>query len=87
MYLEDEMDRRREQMESVKGKDTPFRVKFTTQVGWAYEYYTSYEAAKNADDYICFPSSPFHGPSRPKRRSIEVRGPQGGWKKYKAKAA
>jgi len=83
--MEFEMERRRQQRESVRGKDTPFRVKFTTQVGHAYEYYETYEDAKNADDYICFPNNPwgFIRGYRPKYRVIEKRGPRGGWSKYK----
>lgn len=87
MYdINEEMERRRAQRESVKDKDTPFRVKFTTQVGWAFEYYETYEDAKKADDYICFPNNPFGGMSghRPKHKLVEVRGSRGGWSKYKA---
>ena len=81
--IETELQRRRAQADSVRGKDTPFRVEFRYPQGTKHwQYFTSKEDAAQAEDSICG-----YGPSgrgfirRPSSQQIQVRGPRGGWRK------
>lgn len=77
--IEEELQRRRDQCESVKGKDTPFRVEFRFKGGSkAYEYFETLEQAVNADDHLALHGYP-GGIEYPSSRQIQKRGPRGGW--------
>lgn len=84
LSIEDELQKRREQQESVKGKETPFRVVFRFKGGSShYQYFETYEATLTAEDSICRYSPWGHAIiERPTSRQIQIRGPRGGWKKY-----
>lgn len=84
--IEDEMQRQREQRESVKGKATPFRVEYRFKGGslhWA--YFTSYEDALNARDVRKCRYNIWGNPviEWPTSRQIQAKGKRGGWSKYK----
>ena len=82
--IEREQQKRREQRESVKGKETPFRVEFRYPHGTRhYQYFETYEDALGAEDTECS-YSPF-GHARikqPTSQQIQTQGPRGGWRKY-----
>ncbi len=86
--IEEQLQKQREQRESVKGKDTPFRVEFRFKGGTIHwQYFETYNDCLNADSKRCRYSifgSPYV--ESPTSRQIQIRGPRGGWKKY-AKAA
>lgn len=85
LAIEAELQRRREQTDSVRGKDTPFRVAYSFRgQSWHYVYFTSLEDARNAEaptrcSYNIMGSAILEQPSS---RRIEIRGPRGGWRKY-----
>lgn len=83
--IEKVLQKRREHIESVKGKDTPFRVEFRYRGGTrSYQYFCTLEDAQNAEDdkvcrYSVFGNAIIESPSS---RQIQVRGVRGGWKKF-----
>lgn len=81
--IETELQRRQAQADSVRGKDTPFRVEFRYPQGTRHwQYFTSAEDATQAEDSICgygLTGRPFI--RQPRSRQIQVRGPRGGWRK------
>ena len=81
--IEDVLRRTREQRESVRGKDTPFRVEFRYRRGTrSYQYFEDQAAALNASD-----RKPGYGPTgrgyieHPLSQVIQFRGSRGGWRK------
>jgi len=82
--IEAELQKRREQYESVKGKDKPFRVEFRYRNGCKHwQYFTSYEDALKAEDTRC--RYGIYGNAiieRPSSEQIQIRGKRGGWSKY-----
>jgi len=79
--IESELRKRREQADSVRGKDTPFRVVFSYEGGTKhYQYFLTADDAMKAQDSMCL-----YGPTGnpiirlPRTRHLEVRGPRGGW--------
>lgn len=86
LAIENELAARRNQKESVKGKDTPFRVEFRYSRGTKHwQYFTCYEDCLTAEDSSCKYS--IYGDAvitRPTSKQIQVRGPRGGWTKYTA---
>lgn len=85
MAIEAEMQKRREQYESVKGKDTPFRVEFRYRSGSKqWQYFTTYEDCLKAESTKC--KYGIMGNAiieRPSSQQIQVRGKRGGWSKCK----
>ena len=82
MDIDRVLQERRDQEESVRGKDTPFRVEFRFSGGTRhYQYFAKAEDAKGAVDYSCS-YSPFGKPriESPLSRQLQIRGPRGGWK-------
>jgi len=82
LQIEAELQKRRDQAASVKGKDTPFRVEFRYPGGTKHwQYFATEEDAKNAEDSQCT-----YGPTgkalirRPSSQVVQIRGPRGGWK-------
>jgi hypothetical protein len=73
--------------EKVKGKKTPFRCVFKGRYGYTFTYHETYDDAVSARwtscGYTAFGVA-WTAPARKLR--IEVQGPRGGWKKYKAQA-
>lgn len=72
---------RREQEESVAGKNTPFRVEFRYSHGTKHwQYFETLAAAMTAED-----ARASYGPTgravieSPRSKQIQVRGPRGGW--------
>jgi hypothetical protein len=81
--IEAELEKHRIQAESVRGKDTPFRVEFRYPGGTKHwQYFAAEEDARRAEDSSCT-----YGPTgraiirRPSSQVIQVRGPRGGWAK------
>ena len=81
--IESELYKSRMQADSVRGKDTPYRVEFRYRGGTKhYQYFVSAEDAETAEDSSCS-----YGPTgraiiqRPSSQVIQVRGPRGGWSK------
>jgi hypothetical protein len=76
------IQRDREQRESVKGRETPFRVEFRFRQGTRhYQYFENMETAMQANSAIA--SYGFTGRARiehPLSQVIQVRGPRGGWR-------
>ena len=79
---------RREQAESVKGKDTPFRAEFRFSGGTKHwQYFETYTDALQGTDSSCI-----YGPTgraivrSPTSIQIQARGPRGGWKRSNAAA-
>lgn len=83
MMIEDNLQKIREQTDSVRGKETPFRCVFKTRHGWSYTYHETYEDALKHEHSSCG-YSPFGSAwvQRAKKTRIEKEGPRGGWKKY-----
>lgn len=77
----------REQRESVRGKDTPYRVEFRFSRGTRhYQYFPTYAECLNATS-----ASPSYPMGRahieyPRSQQIQLRGPRGGWKKTSVQA-
>lgn len=85
--IEGELQRRREQYEDNKGKDTPFRVEYRFRRGSkAWEYFLSYEDAIKAPPHKSCRYGPFGNAiiEYPTSQQIQIRGVCGGWAKYKA---
>jgi len=82
--VENVLQRRREQVESVKGKPTPFRVEFRYRGGSrSYQYFTDIIAAMAADDRQCrYGMTGRAIIERPLSQQVQVRGPRGGWSKW-----
>jgi hypothetical protein len=86
MAIENEMQRQREQRESVKDKDTPFRVEYRFKTGTTHwQYYETYEDALNAEPSKRCWYDPIGRASieYPSSQQIQKRGPRGGWSRYK----
>lgn len=83
--IERELEKRREQAASVKSNECPFRVEFRYRRGTRhYQYFKTYEDTLHAEDSSCR-YSPFGSAiiERPSSRVVQVKGPRGGWKRYK----
>lgn len=81
--VEDVLQHRREQCESVKGKETHFRVEFRYSGGTrSYQYFTNADEASGAIDHrVSYgPTGGVHIDS-PLSQQLQVRGPRGGWRK------
>jgi len=83
LRIEQELAKRREQAESVRGKDTPFRTEFRYRGGMKHwQYFASSDDALKGTDSRCT-----YGPTGraiveiPTSIQIQIRGPRGGWKK------
>lgn len=80
--IECELYKRRMQADSVRGKDTPFRVEFRYRGGTKHwQYFVSAEDAETAEDSSC--SYGLTGRAiiqQPSSQVIQVRGPRGGWR-------
>jgi len=81
--IEAELQRRREQADSVRGKRTPYRVEFRYPGGTKHwRYFEALEDTAGAEDSICG-----YGPTgqgfirKPLSQQVQVQGPCGGWKK------
>lgn len=82
--VEEVLQHRREQADSVKGKETPFRVQFRYSGSTrSYQYFTDTDSAGHATDRRAS-----YGPTgrahidHPLSQQIQARGPRGGWSKY-----
>ena len=73
---------RREQQESVKGKDTPFRVEFRYRHGTKhYQYFVDLGSAKTATDRsVRYGLTGRAVVESPLSQQVQVQGPRGGWK-------
>lgn len=81
LAIEVELLKRREQAESVRGKDTPFRVEFRYSGGTKhYQYFTDQESAACAEDSVLsyLPSGGVRV-ERSRSKRVQERGPRGGW--------
>jgi len=85
LIIENELQKRAAQSESVRGTDCPFRVEFRYKAGTKHwQYFTNLEDAQRADDSSCS-----YGPTgravieRPTSLVIQIRGPKGGWSKVR----
>ena len=81
LAIEAELQKRREQIDSVKGKDTPFRVEFRYRGRTRhYQYFQSKEDASGAQDSLCS-YGPFGNAriEKPTSSQVQRRGPRGGW--------
>ena len=81
--IENELRRRREQAESVRGKKTPFRVEFRYRGGTKHwQYFVNREDADRAEDSLCTYGPMGHAIiERPSSQVIQFQGPRGGWGK------
>lgn len=82
---EAELQRIRAQRDSVRGKDTPYRVEFRYRGGIKHwQYFTGLEDASKASDSLirCSISGREYLES-PRRQQIQIRGPRGGWSPYR----
>jgi hypothetical protein len=81
--IENELRKRRDQAESVRGKETPFRVEFLYRGGTRHwQYFLDIIDATRAEDSLC--TYGITGRAiieRPYSQVIQVRGPRGGWRK------
>jgi hypothetical protein len=84
--IEHELLKRREQAESVRGKDTPFRVEFRYHGGTKHwQYFVTFEDASRAEDSVCSYTPMGRGyVERPRSQQIQARGPRGGWRKERS---
>ena len=69
------------QLESVKGKDTPFRVEFRYRRGRkSWQYFEDLESARKASDRKAgYSPTGWATIEHPLSQVIQVRGPRGGW--------
>lgn len=81
--VEEVIQSSRQQYESVRGKDTPFRVEFRyRRSSRSYQYFEDMVSARKASDRRAG-----YGPTgrayveHPLSQVIQVRGPRGGWKR------
>ena len=81
--IESELQRKQAQSDSVRGKETPYRVEFRYPQGTKHwQYFVCKKDALEAEDSICG-----YGPTgrpfirRPLSSQIQSRGPRGGWSK------
>jgi hypothetical protein len=83
MLIEHELEKRRKQIDSVRGIETPFRVEFRFPGGTKhFQYFANLPDAQFAEDSSCSYSP--NGKAiiqRPISSQIQKRGPWGGWKK------
>lgn len=82
--IDHELSLRREQRESVKGKDTPFCVEFRYAGGTTHrQYFATLKDARKAKDSSCT-YGVYGNPvtRRPRSQKILVKGPRGGWSPF-----
>ena len=83
--IEKELQSRRTQADSVRGKKTPYRIEFRYPRGTKhYQYFTCIEDTKTAKDSQCRYN--IYGDGliiSPTSQEIQVQGRLGGWSKYK----
>lgn len=79
--IESELNLRRVQVDSVRGKDTPYRVEFRYRGGTKHwQYFANVVDAANAEDSQCIYGLTGRAIiQRPSSQVIQVRGPRGGW--------
>jgi hypothetical protein len=81
--IENELRKRHDQAESVRGKETLFRVEFRYRGGTKHwQYFLNHADATGAEDSRC--TYGITGRAiieRPSSQVIQVRGPRGGWSK------
>ena len=87
--IENELYKRRAQAESVRGKETPFRVEFRYRGGTRHwQYFLNQNDADGAEDSLCT-----YGPmgraiiERPSSQVLQILGPRGGWSKRNSSIA
>lgn len=82
--IERVLQNRREQAESVKGKDTSFRAEFRYPGGTKHwQYFETYaDALKGTDSSCVYGLSGRAIVRAPTSIQIQARGPRGGWKKF-----
>ncbi len=82
--VENALRKSREQRDSVKGKDTPYRVEFRYRGGTRhYQYFADFQSAKTAED-VSIRYGPYRPVfERPNSSQIQKRGPRGGWGKLR----
>lgn len=80
--IEEALAKLREQRESVKGKETPYRVEFRYPHGCKhYQYFCTLEDAQTAEDYQCQYTIYGNGCiNTPTSKQIQTRGPRNGWR-------
>ena len=81
LRIEEELQKRRVQAKSVRGKDTPFRAEFRYPHGTKHwQYFVSLEDALLGTDSSCTYSVTGQAIVRtPLSIQIQKRGPRGGW--------
>lgn len=81
--IENELCKRRTQAESVRGKETPFRVEFRYRGGTKrYQYFLTREDAVKAEDSFCTYSLTGRAIiEHPSSQVLQFQGPRGGWSK------
>jgi hypothetical protein len=81
--IENELQKRRDQAESVRGVDTPVRVEFRYRGGTKHwQYFRSADDAVGAVDSLCSYSPTGRAIiERPSSQVFQFRGPRGGWSK------
>jgi hypothetical protein len=78
--IENELRKRRDQAESVRGKETPFRVEFRYRGGTKHwQYFSNRADATRAEDSLCTYLIESAIIERPSSQVIQFRGPRGGW--------
>ena len=79
--IDNELRKRRAQVESVRGKETPFRVEFRYRGGTKHwQYFLTREDAIEAEDSLCSYSPTGRAIiERPSSHVLQFRGPRGGW--------
>jgi hypothetical protein len=84
LAIETELQRLRAQAQSVKGKDTPFRVEFRYPGGTKHwQYFTTVDDADQAEDSSCtYGLTGRAYIAKPSSQQIQQRGPRGGWTKF-----
>ena len=85
LAVEKELQLRRKQAESVRGKDTPFRAEFRYRGGTKhYQYFVSQKDARLGTDSKCVYSPTGRAIiETPTSIQIQMRGPRGGWNPVK----
>lgn len=78
LSVESWIQRKREQRESVKGKDTPFRVEFRYSGGTKHwQYFETFEATDTAQDRSIRHGFTGHATlEQPRSQQVQVRGPE-----------
>jgi hypothetical protein len=85
LSIEEELLKRRKQADSVRGKDTPFRVEFRYRGGTKHwQYFCTAEDTAMAEDSSCSYSPQGNARiERPRSQVVQVRGSRGGWSNLK----